>query len=68
MKKPYSLSEDEFNKLRRVLDSIQLVSILLDEVQRSSTFTPGMMASLMSVMGDEMGGVLQAVSGTFLPR
>lgn len=68
MKKPYSLSEDEFDKLRRVQDSIQLVSILLDEVQRSSTFTPGMMASFMSLVGEDMGGVLQSVSGTFSPR
>jgi len=68
MKKPYSLSEDEFDKLRRVQDSIQLVSILLDEVQRSSTFTPGMMASFMSLVGEEMSCVLQSVSGTFSPR
>lgn len=68
MKKPYSLSEDEFDKLRRVQDSIQLVSILLDEVQRSSTFTPGMMASFMSLVGEDMGCVLQSVSGTFSTR
>lgn len=68
MKKPYSLSEDEFDKLRRVQDSIQLVSILLDEVQRSSTFTPGMMASFMSLMGEDMSCVMQSVSGTFSTR
>lgn len=68
MRNPYSLSEDEFHKLCWVQDSIQLVSILLDEVQRSSTFTPGMIASFMSVMSDEMGCVLQSVSGTFSPR
>jgi len=68
MRKPYSLSEDEFDKLRRVQDSIQLVSILLDEGPRSSTATPRMMAAFMSVMSDEMGGVLQSVSGTFSPR
>ena len=68
MKKPYSLSEDEFDKLRRVQDSIQLVSILLDEVQRSSTFTPGMMASFMALVGEDMGCVLQSVGGTFSTR
>ena len=68
MKKPYSLSEDEFCRLQRAQDSIQLVSILLDEVQRPNTYTPGMMASFMALMGDEMGCVLQAVSGTFSPR
>ncbi|MDF5893482.1 hypothetical protein P4A93_17890 [Pseudomonas syringae pv. syringae] len=68
MRKPYSLTEDEFCRLQRAQDSIQLVSILLDEVQRSSNFTPHMMASFMALVGDEMGSVLQTVSGTFAPR
>ena len=68
MKKPYSLSEDEFDKLRRVQDSLQLVTILLEEVQRSNSMTPQMMASFMALVGEDMGCVLQSVSGTFLPR
>ncbi|EPM68894.1 hypothetical protein A584_16358 [Pseudomonas syringae pv. theae ICMP 3923] len=68
MRKPYSLSEDEFNKLQRAQESIQLMSILLDEVQRPSTFTPGMLASFMALVGEDMGGVLQSVGGTLSPR
>ena len=68
MKKPYSLSEDEFDKLRRVQDSIQLVTILLEEVQRPNSLTPQMMASFMALVGEDMGCVLQSASGTFSPR
>lgn len=68
MKKPYSLSEDEFYKLRRVQDSIQFVTILLEEVQRPNTMTPQMMASFMALIGEDIGCVLQSASGTFSPR
>jgi hypothetical protein len=68
MKKPYSLSEDEFEKLRRVQNSIQLVTILLEEVQRPNSLTPQMMASLLELLGEDLGGVLRSVSGTFSPR
>ncbi|RMO87070.1 hypothetical protein ALQ32_01007 [Pseudomonas syringae pv. tagetis] len=65
MRKPYSLSEDEFNTLQRAQESIQLMSILLDEVQRSSTFKPGMLASFMALVGEDMVEVLKSVRGTF---
>jgi hypothetical protein len=65
MKKPYSLSEDEFHKLRRAQDSIQLVTILLEEVQRPNSLTPQMVASFMGLVGDDMSCVLESVSGTF---
>ena len=68
MKKPYSLSEDEFDKLRRVQNSIQFVTILLEEVQRPNSMTPQMMASLLELLGEDLGGVLRSVSGTFSPR
>lgn len=61
----YSLTEDEFDRLRRCRESIELVSILLDEGPRSNTTTPKMMASFMSVMSEEMDCVLQSVNGTF---
>ena len=68
MKKPYSLSEDEFDKLRRAQDSLQLVTILLEEVKGPNSLTPQMMASFLDLVGENMGCVLQSVSGTFLPR
>lgn len=68
MKKPYSLSEDEFDKLRRVQNSIQFVTILLEEVQRPNSLTPQMMASLLELLGEDLDGVLRTVSGTFSPR
>ncbi|MBV7497853.1 hypothetical protein KW837_26645 [Pseudomonas sp. PDM24] len=68
MKKPYSLSEDEFDKLRRAQDSIQMVTILLEEVQRPNSLTPQMMASFMALVGEDMGRVLQSVGGSFSTR
>ncbi len=60
MSRPYSLTEDEFHRLRRVQDSIQLVTILLEEVQRPNSMTPQMMASFMSLVSEDMEGVLQS--------
>ena len=65
MSRPYSLTEDEFDKLRRVQDSIQLVTILLEEVQRPNSMTPQMMASFMALLDEDMGGVLQSAGMTF---
>ena len=65
MSRPYSLTENEFDKLRRVQDSIQLVTILLEEVQRPNSMTPQMMASFMALLGEDMGGVLQSAGMTF---
>lgn len=55
MRKHYSLSEDEFDKLRRAPtpDSIQMVTMLLDEEQRPNSLTPQMMASSMALLGED---------------
>ena len=68
MKNPYSISEDEFYKLRRAQDSIQMVTILLEEVQRPNSLTPQMMASFMALVGEDMGRVLQSVDSSFSTR
>lgn len=68
MRKPYELSEEELYKLERARDSIRLVSILFGEVQRPSTFTPQMMASLLELVGEDIGYVLQSVSSTLSSR
>ena len=65
MSRPYSLTEDEFDKLRRIQDSILLVTILLEEVQRPNSMTPQMMASFLVLLGEDMGGVLQSAGMTF---
>lgn len=62
MNRPYSLSEDEFHKLERAQESITLVSILFGEVQRSSTFTPQMIASLLDALGEDISMVIQSMS------
>lgn len=62
MNRPYSLSEDEFHKLERAQESITLMSILFGEVQRSSTFTPQMIASLLDVLGEDISMVIQSMS------
>jgi hypothetical protein len=68
MKNPYSLSEDELNRLQRSYETIQLVSILFGEVQRASTFTPQMTASLLELVGDDMGCVLDSIKSSFSTR
>lgn len=64
MRKPDSLSEDKFDKLRRTQDSIQLVTMLLDEEQRPNSLTPQMMASSMALVG-ENERVLQPLGCSF---
>ncbi|MBA2922911.1 hypothetical protein G9Q84_08380 [Pseudomonas sp. P7] len=61
MNRPYSLSEDEFHKLERAQDSITLMSILFGEVQRSTTYSPQMIASFLDVLGEDISLVIQSV-------
>lgn len=61
MKRPYSLSEDEFHKLERAQESITLMSILFGEVQRSTTYTPQMIASLLDALGEDILLVIQSM-------
>jgi len=68
MRAPYSLTEDEFYKLQRAKNSIQLVTILLEEVQRANSLTPQMMASFLALLDEDLGEVLTSVSSTFSPR
>lgn len=68
MRTPYSLTEDEFFKLQRAKDSIQLLTILLEEVQRANSLTPQMMASFLAVVDEDLDEVLKSVSNTFSPR
>jgi len=65
MRTPYSLTEDEFYKLQRAKDSIQLLTILLEEVHRPNSLTPQMMASFLALLDEDMGNVLQSVNGNF---
>lgn len=62
MNRPYSLSEDEFYKLERAQESITLMSILFGEVQRSTTYTPQMIASLLETLGEDISNVIQSMS------
>lgn len=62
MNRPYSLSEEEFHKLERAQESITLMSILFGEVQRSSTFTPQMIASLLDALGEDISVVIKSMS------
>lgn len=61
MNRPYSLPEDEFHKLQRAQDAITLMSILFGEVQRSTTYTPKMIASFLDSVGEEISLVIQSV-------
>lgn len=56
----YALTEDEFYKLQQVRDSMRLVTILLDEVQRSNTMTPQMMAAWLELTAESLSGVVDA--------
>lgn len=64
----YSLTEDEFYKLKQVRDSMRLVTILLDEVQRSNTMTPQMMAAWLELTTESLGGVVDAAGQRLLTR
>lgn len=61
MNRPYSLSEEEFHKLQRAQDSIDLMSILFSEVQRSTTYTPQMISSFLEGLGEDVSLVIQSV-------
>ena len=61
MNRPYSLSEDEFHKLERAQESITLMSILFGEVQRSTTYTPQMIASFLDALGEDISVVIQSM-------
>ncbi len=61
MNRPYSLSEDEFHKLERAQESITLMSILFGEVQRSTTYTPRMIASFLDALGEDISVVIQSM-------
>lgn len=61
MNRPYSICEDGFYKLKRTQDSIQLLQILFDEVQRPSTYTPQMIASFLEGLGEDISRVVQSV-------
>lgn len=56
----YSLTEDEFYKLQQVRESMRLVVILLDEVQRSNSMTPKMMAAWLDLTTESLGSVVDA--------
>lgn len=62
MNRPYSLSEEEFHKLQRAQDSIDLMSILFSEVQRSTTYTPQMISSFLEGIGEDVSLVIQSVT------
>lgn len=68
MRSPYGLTEEEFHRLQRAQEAIDLVSILFAEMQGHSTFTPQMVASFLELVGQDMNGVLQAASGKFSHR
>ena len=62
MTRPYSLSEDEFHKLQRAQESIDLMSILFGEVQRTSSYTPQMISSFLEGIGEDVSLVIQSVT------
>jgi len=68
MRTPYSLTEDDFHKLQRAKDSIQLLTILLEEVQRPNSMTPQMLAAFLALLDEDMSKVLQSVSSNFSPH
>lgn len=61
MTRPYSLSEDEFHKLQRAQESIDLMSILFSEVQRDSHYTPQMISSLLEMLNGEVSLVIKSI-------
>lgn len=65
--RPYSLSEEEFYSLQRAHDTITLMGILFGEVQRSTTYTPQMIASFLESVGEDMSLVIQAAENALRP-
>lgn len=65
MRAPYALTEDEYYKLKQVHDSMRLVAILLDEVQRTNTMTPQMMAAWLDLTTESLGCVVDAAGVRF---
>lgn len=65
MRAPYALTEDEYYKLKQVHDSMRLVAILLDEVQRSNTMTPQMMSAWLDLTTENLGSVVDAAGVRF---
>lgn len=63
--RPYSLTEDEFHNLQRAQNAIALMSILFDEVQRSTTYTPQMIASFLDGISEDISLVIQAAATAF---
>jgi hypothetical protein len=68
MMNSYRMSEDEFNKLQRAQESIQLLVSLFDVVRGPHCVTPQQIASFMALLGEDIGGVLQAVGKTYSTR
>lgn len=64
----YSLTEDEFFKLKQVRESMRLVTVLLEEVQRNTTLTPAMMAAWLELTTENLGGVVDAAGERFATR
>ena len=65
MRTPYALTEDEYYKLKQVHDSMRLVAILLDEVQRSNSMTPQMMAAWLDLTTENLSSVVDAAGQRF---
>lgn len=61
----YGLTEDEFYRLKQVRDSMRMVTILLDEVQRSNTMTPAMIAAWLELTTESLAGVVDAAGQRF---
>lgn len=65
MRTPYALTEDEYYKLKQVHDSMRLVAILLDEVQRNNSMTPQMMAAWLDLTTENLSSVVDAAGVRF---
>ncbi len=64
----YNLTEDEFFKLKQVRESMRLVTVLLEEVQRTTTLTPAMMAAWLELTTESLSGVVDAAAQRFATR
>lgn len=68
MNRPYTLSEEEFHKLQRAQDSLELMSILFSEVHRPTTYTPQMISSFLECLCEDISVVIQSAVGKFSPE